>query len=379
MHLTRPLLGLLFLLVSALAWADAAPVPAAPGVSAKAYFLQDFHSGYVLAEENGDERLEPASLTKIMTAYVVSHELKEGHIHLDDKVRVSEKAWRTGGSRMFIEVGTEVSVEDLLKGMIVQSGNDASVALAEHVAGSEEAFAELMNREAKRLGMTNSHFVNATGLPDPNHYTTARDLARLSAALIRDFPDHYAWHSIHKFTYNNITQYNRNRLLWRDDSVDGVKTGHTSTAGYCLVASAKRDDMRLISVLMGAKSDSERASESQKLLNYGFRFYETHRLYEAAKPLSQVRVWKGAREAVAVGLRDDLYVTVPRDQYDKLSATMEVDPRIVAPVIKGARKGTLKISLSGKELLDRPLIALDSVPVGSLWQRLTDAVRLMFH
>lgn len=278
--------------------ASAAIVPDAPQVGARAFLLQDFDSGRVLAESNADERMEPASLTKIMTSYVVFEELKQGNITLDDKVLVSEKAWRMGGSKMFIEVNTEVTIDQLLKGVIIQSGNDASVALAEYIAGDESAFADLMNQYALRLGMSGSNFVNASGLPHPDHYTTARDMATLAAAMIRDFPTLYKMHAEKQYEYNGIAQHNRNRLLWRDDSVDGLKTGHTESAGYCLVASAERDGMRLISVVMGSKSERSRAKESTALLSYGFRFFETHRLYGAREPLTQIRVWKIGRAHV---------------------------------------------------------------------------------
>lgn len=377
MHRTQLLFYFALLMSVAPAWC--APVPSVPSVAATSYLLQDFDSGHVLGEDQADQRAEPASLTKMMTAYVVFDEIKADNVKLDDKVLVSEKAWRMPGSRMFIEVDKYVLVEDLLKGLIIQSGNDASVALAEHVAGGEEAFAELMNQHAKRLAMRETHFVNSTGLPDENHYTTARDMAVLARALIRDFPEHYPWHADKEFTYNGITQHNRNRLLWRDESVDGVKTGHTEAAGYCLVATAKREDMRLISVLMGARSENARASASLKLLNYGFRFYETHGLYQREQPLTRVRVWKGAAEDAAVGLTEALYVTVPRGQYEHLEANMELDGSIVAPVEPGQRLGSVKITLGGEELLQRPMVSLEPVAEGSLWRQLVDHVMLMWQ
>ncbi len=362
-------------------FAPAAPpaVPSPPAIEAKAYILQDSYSGRVLAERNADERMEPASLTKMMTAYVAFAALRDGDIGLKDQVWVSEKAWRMQGSRMFIEVDTEVSVEALLKGVIVQSGNDASVALAEHVAGDEGAFAELMNQYAQRLGMSGTHFANASGLPDPEHYTTARDMAIMARALIHHFPEYYEWHAIRKYSYNGIEQYNRNELLLRDESVDGIKTGHTESAGYCLVTSAKRDDMRLISVVMGAESENARLQQTQALLNYGFRFFETHRLYAANEPLTDVRVWKGDVQTLGVGLADDLYVTVPRGQYERLNARMQVDAAIIAPVARGEPQGTVTISFGEDTVTERPLIALQSVAEGGLWQRLTDEVRLLFH
>ncbi len=354
-------------------------MPSPPKLAAKSYVLMDFHSGQFLVSKNPDQRMDPASLTKIMTAYVVFNELKNGNIGLDDKVHISEKAWRTEGSRMFVEVDTEVPVRELLKGMVIQSGNDASVALAEHVAGSEEAFASLMNKHAKRLGMKNTHFVNATGLPHENHYTTARDLALLAQALIRDFPEFYKLNSRKEYRYNGITQYNRNKLLWRDPHVDGVKTGHTKAAGYCLVASAKKDDMRLISVVMNTTSEKARAAESQKLLKYGFRFFSTHRLYEANKPLTRLPIWKGERSELPVGLSEPLYVTIPRGQYDNLKATMNVDETIVAPVEKGQEFGTVDISLEGKPVAQRPLISLESIPEGGVFTRLKDTVLMLIQ
>nr|MBS0021749.1 D-alanyl-D-alanine carboxypeptidase [Gammaproteobacteria bacterium] len=378
----RSLLALVSFLLCLLSGAIAgAPLltPSPPAIDAGAHILMDYHSGRVLAESNGDERMEPASLTKLMTVYVVFSELKEGNIQLDDLVRVSEKAWRTSGSRMFVEVDKQVSVEELLKGIIIQSGNDASVALAEFVAGDEVAFSQLMNHHAQALGMRNTNFVNATGLPDPNEYTTARDLSLLARALIRNFPKYYEWHSVRKYDYNGITQYNRNKLLWRDNSVDGLKTGHTNSAGYCLVASAKRDGMRLISVVLGAQSEKSRAQDSQALLNYGFRFFETHRLYQAQEPLVKVRVWEGAVPQVEVGLDDDLYITVPRGQYDQLKGNMQLEAAIKAPIEKRQTLGKALINLGGEQIAERPLVSLQTVAEGSLWQRLTDQVRLYFQ
>jgi D-alanyl-D-alanine carboxypeptidase (penicillin-binding protein 5/6) len=357
----------------------AAIVPDAPSVGARAYILSDFDSGRVLAEVNADERMQPASLTKIMTAYVVFEELKQENISMQDKVRVSEKAWRMGGSKMFIEVDTKVSIEDLLKGLIIQSGNDASVALAEFIAGDEGAFADLMNQYAVRLGMTGSHFVNSSGLPDPEHYTTARDTATLAAAMIRDFPELYKMHAMKEYEYNGIVQHNRNKLLWRDESVDGLKTGYTESAGYCLAASAERDQMRLISVVMGSETERSRARESIALLSYGFRFFETHRLYGALEPLTEVRIWKGEIEKLGIGLARDLYVTVPRGQYEKLDAKMEIDSKVVAPVTKGEARGTLEVTLGGEQIAQRPLVTLAPVAEGGLWRKVSDQVRLLFH
>lgn len=354
------------------------PVPAAPTISARSYLLIDFHSGKILAEREPDMVLEPASITKLMTSYVVFHELRKGDLKLSDKALISEKAWRMGGSKMFIKVDTEVTIEDLLKGMIVQSGNDASVALAEHIAGSEEVFASMMNHYASELGMDNSYFENATGWPGENHVTTARDISLLSAALIREFPDLYAWYADKKFSYNDIEQPNRNTLLWRDPTVDGLKTGHTDAAGYCLAASAKRDNMRLISVVMGANSEKSRADDSQKLLTYGFRFFETHRLYQAGTEIRQTRIWKGNSEQVGVGLVDDLFVTIPRGRYDQLEARMDILSVITAPLAAQTELGRLNVLLDGESQATATLHALSDVDRGGLWRRLSDSVALWF-
>ena len=367
----------------ALSWMSCASaatlVPKSPDINARAWVLQDFDSGRVIAENNPEIRLEPASLTKMLTVYVAFSELKEGNIALEDMVRVSEKAWKTTGSRMFIEVDKQVSVQDLLMGVIVQSGNDAAVALSEYIAGDQASFAGLMNQYAKRLGMNGSNFVNSTGLPADDHYTTAADLAKLSIGLIRDFPTLYAWHAIRKFTFNGIEQPNRNKLLWRDESVDGIKTGYTSSAGYCLVVSAKRANMRLVSVLLGSQSVKSRAEQTQTLINYGFRFYESHRLYAAGDSLTSVRLWKGEKTALSIGLRHDLHITVPRGQYDSLEAVLEIDANIVAPVVSGEKKGKVTLKLGNEMLYERPLVALESVAQGSLWQRMTDHIRLMLE
>ena len=372
------LTAILLLGLRALAADELPVVPAAPEIAAKGYLLVDFGTGRELAAANADERLEPASLTKIMTAYVVYRALAEGRVKLTDQVLISENAWRTGGSKMFVEVGKQVGMEDLLKGMIIQSGNDASVALAEHVAGSERTFADLMNAHAKRLGMSNSHFTNATGLPDPEHYTTARDIALVTAALIREFPEYYVWDGTKEFEYNGIKQQNRNRLLWRDPTVDGVKTGFTQNAGYCLVASAKRDDMRLISVVLGATGPEARAQASLELLNYGFRFYESRRLYPAEQPLENLRVWMGEVRELPVGPARDLVATFPRGRYDQLSARLEKAVDLEAPVTKGARVGDIVINLQDEELLRVPLVALQEVAEGGLWQRAWDTVLRWF-
>lgn len=353
--------------------------PRAPSIPAKAYLLQDFHSGAILAERNADERSEPASLTKIMTSYVVFSELANGGLKLDEEVTISEKARQMPGSRMFVEVNSRVSVDDLVKGVIIQSGNDASVALAEHIAGSEEGFASLMNEHAAVLGMTGTNFVNAEGLPDPNHYTTARDMAILTRALIQRFPKYYALHAEREFTYNDITQKNRNELLWRDDSIDGVKTGYTSSAGYCLVTSAQRNNMRLISVIMGSKGAKQRSQESYSMLTFGFRFFETHRIYAAREALQRIRVWEGETKALGIGIAEDLYLTVPRGAYKRVSAELRLHDRAVAPVQNGEPRGVLRVMLDDKVLAKRNLIALESVKEGGLWQRWSDKARHMFE
>ena len=316
------------------------PIPEPPTVVSLAHLLVDHNTGKVLAEHQADERLDPASLTKIMTAYVVFRELAAGKVALTDEVTISEKAWRTGGSKTFVELGKQIPLEVLLHGMIIQSGNDASVALAEHVAGSEETFVSLMNTHAQRLGMTHSHFTNATGLPDPELYTTARDMTLVTAATIREFPEFYAWYSEKEYVYHGIKQNNRNRLLWQDAAVDGVKTGHTEAAGYCLVASAKRDSMRLTSVVMGAKSEKARAQASLALLNYGFRFYESPKLYPGGQPIEKLRVWMGVSEELPVGPAAVIHATIPRGRYDKLAARIEKNPDIIAPVAKGDKVGS---------------------------------------
>jgi len=353
------------------------PNPTAPEIAAKSYILQDFASGRVIAEENAEERLPPASITKLMTAYVVSHELAAGNIHLTDEVLISEKAWRMVGSRSFIEVNTKVPVEVLLRGMIIQSGNDAAVALAEHVAGSEETFAQMMNQYAQKLGMHNTNYRNATGLPDPDHYTTARDIAILSAAIIRDFPDHYKWYAEKEYKYNDITQHNRNKLLWRDSSVDGLKTGHTEEAGYCLAASAVRSDMRLISVVLGTRSDNARAQETQKLFNYGFRFFETHELYQANTKIADSKIWKGSEKLIDLGLVKPLSVTVPRGRYKELIASTNIQQPIVAPVAEGTQLGVVEIRLGDELIAKENLVAIKSVEQGSWWRRLLDSILML--
>ncbi len=355
------------------------PIPKPPSTGAKSFIIMDHGSGNVLAEENSEVSVDPASITKLMTAYVVFNELQSNNIALSDIVTISEKAWRTPGSRMFVEVGKQVPVEALLQGMIVQSGNDATVALAEYVAGSEDSFAALMNKHAEAIGLTGSHFMNSTGLPDENHYMTAKDIAILSSLLIRKYPEYYKWYSQKEYTYNDITQQNRNTLLWRDESVDGLKTGHTDSAGYCLVTSAKKDGMRLITVVLGTDSISARADASQALLNYGFRFFETHKLYDAGTQLTTSRIWKGSSETIALGIDDALYVTIPRGQYESLDASMNIDQRIMAPVTAGQALGTVQVTLGEKVVASQPLVSLQSIGEGSFWQRITDEGLLYFE
>lgn len=369
---------MILMLVASTAQAVSALIPAPPQVAARAHLVMDADTGHIIAANREHERFPPASLTKMMTSYVVEYEIAKGNIALEDIVLVSEKAWRTGGSRMFIQEGTQVSVDDLLHGVIIQSGNDASVALAEHIAGSERAFADLMNQHARLLGMTNTNFVNATGLPDPEQYSSAVDMAILGKALINEFPQHYALYSQKYFTYNNIRQPNRNKLLWRDDSVDGIKTGHTDEAGYCLVASAVRDDMRLVSVVMGSSSEEVRAQESQKLLSYGFRYYRTHSLYEAGQVLRDEKVWAGSRDQIRLGVAENLAVTVPRGQTDQLEASIELDKVIKAPVASGDVLGQVQITLQGERVASVPLVALEAVPEGGLFKRIWHAILLFF-
>ena len=352
--------------------------PAPPTIAAESYILMDFLSDTLIAEKDIDKKVEPASITKMMTAYVVFTELKTGNLRTDDLIRVSEKAWRTGGSKMFIEVNKTVSVSDLLKGMIIQSGNDACIAFAEHIAGTEETFTDLMNQYAKKLGMKNSHFTNSTGLPSEGHYITARDAAILAKAIIVDFPEYFPLFSEKEFTFNEITQHNRNTLLWRDPSVDGFKTGHTESAGYCLVSSAKRNGMRLIAVVMGTESQKARADESQNLLNYGFRFYETNLLFKANEKRVNVEVWKGVEEDVDLGLQEDLFITIPKGEYKNLQAKVDVPNFLIAPIGKSSIIGTLNINLHDKVISSKPLVALDAVNKGGWWTRTTDSIGLWF-
>ena len=379
MRLALPILIVLSLVFTATADAQTRPVPSSPVIGSKSYLVIDATTGAMLAELDPDLQLPPASLTKLMTAYVVFDALKQGQIRLEDPVTISEKAWRMGGSRMFIEVGKQVSVEDLLLGMIVQSGNDASVALAEYVAGSEAVFAEMMNQYSLNLGMTSSHWVNSTGWPADNHYTTARDLVTLTRALIREFPEYYRWYSVREFTWNEIRQENRNKLLWRDNSVDGVKTGHTDAAGYCLVSSAERDGMRVIAAVMGTASDSSRISGSQALINYVFRFFETRLLYKGGEAITSARIWKSANEESSLGVAEDLYITVPRGAYDELESTLDMPATLLAPVSNGQPLAELVVTLDGEEILREPVRALEDNPTGSLWQRMRDSVSLWFE
>ena len=350
-----------------------------PSVVGRAWVLADVSSGQILAAEKPDESFEPASLTKLMTAYLVFAALKENRLALGEQVSVSEKAWRAPGSRMFIEPGRPVTVDELIRGMIVQSGNDACIALAERVAGSEEAFAGMMNREAERLGMKNSKFMNASGLPDPQHYATARDLYLLASALVRDHPEQYAqYYSQREFRYNGITQMNRNRLLWLDATVDGMKTGFTEAAGYCLVASSKRGPRRLLSVLLGSTSESARAQESQKLLNWGFQSFDAVRVYAQGEAVKQIEVWKGARPSLKAGFSRDLVVTVPKGEAGKLKAELLSHTPLVAPVAEGGRVGMLRVTLDGKALGEYPVLALETVPEAGLFGRAWDTLRLWF-
>ncbi|MCG6656384.1 D-alanyl-D-alanine carboxypeptidase [Halomonas campisalis] len=353
-------------------------IPAPPQIAAKSWFLMDADSGRVLVEHNADERLPPASLTKLMTAYLVERELDRGNISMDDMVRVSENAWRTGGSKMFIEVDTEVSIRDLLYGIIISSGNDASVAVAEHLAGGEAPFADLMNQHATRLGLHNTNFTNATGLPHPEQYSSARDMALLSRYIINDYPEHYAVYAEKYFTYSDIRQPNRNRLLWRDPTVDGLKTGWTTEAGYGLVASAKRDDMRLISVVMGTSSEEARAQETQKLLSYGFRYYETLKLYDQGSVLSTPRVWGGEKNDLRLGVDEDVHMTVPRARNQELSARLDIRGDIAAPIASGERLGTLEVLLGDEVVGEQPLVALEAIEEGGMFKRLFDEVRRFF-
>jgi D-alanyl-D-alanine carboxypeptidase (penicillin-binding protein 5/6) len=361
-----------------------APVPPPPDVDGKSWVLMDYATGQILASKDPDLRVEPASITKIMTDYVVSAEVANGKVHMTDPVTISEHAWRGGGagtdgSTSFMKLGSQVPLKDLLYGMIIQSGNDAAIALAEHTAGSEDAFAGLMNAYAKQLGMVSSNFEDASGYPIANHYTTAHDIAILSRALIHDFPDDYAISAIKQFEWNGIKQGNRNTLLWRDPSVDGIKTGHTAAAGFCLAASAKQGESRMIAIVMGASSEKARADSAMALLSYGFRFYETHKLYDASKPLVTPKLWKGEQNQLPIGVADDVQVTVKRGQYDQLKATMDIPSTLIAPFKKGQQVGTLRIMLADQPVQTIPLIALNDAPQCGFFGRLWDSILLWFH
>jgi D-alanyl-D-alanine carboxypeptidase (penicillin-binding protein 5/6) len=360
------------------------PIPPAPQPNAQAWVLMDYANGQILASSNMDQRRAPASLTKIMTEYVVNAELASGKIHMDDKVHISEHAWRAGGagtdgSTSFLKLNSDVPLKDLLYGMIIQSGNDAAIALAEHVAGSEQAFAQMMNAYAQRLGMTGTHFINASGYPAPDHYSTAHDIAILSRALIKHFPEEYKISKIKAFEWNGITQHNRNTLLWTDPTVDGIKTGSTKEAGYCLAASALRDGMRLIAVTMGGPDMNAATTGDEALLNWGFNFYRTHDLYKAGQVLATPRLWKGQADTLELGIADDASVTIPRGRYDQLQATLEIPQRLVAPFTQGQQVGTLKVTFDGKPLVTEPLVVLKDAPQGGFFKRLWDAILLWFH
>ncbi len=349
----------------------------APEIDAKAFILMDANTGKILAEKNADQHLPPASLTKLISMYVISDALARGFIHPDDKVRISEKAWKTGGSRMFLQPNSEVPIKQLLEGIVVASGNDATVAMAEYLAGSESAFATLMNNSAAQIGMKNSHFVDSSGLPNPNHYSSAHDLALLAQAIIQKFPEDYKLYSEKWFSYNHIRQPNRNRLLWHFPTADGLKTGHTAAAGFCLVGSAQKGDMRLISVVLGAPSDAARTEDSIRLLTWGFRFFETQKLYSGQKSLTQARIRHGEKKEVSLGLARDLYITLPAGQFKKIHVSLQPNQSIFAPIAKNQEEGQLVVSLDGKELTSVPLIAIESVKKGSLWHNIADSIS--FH
>ena len=352
-------------------------IPPAPQLNAKGYVLMDANSGQILAEKNMNQRMAPASLTKMMTLYIISNALKNKQISIEDKVYISKKAWKTGGSKMFIKAGSNVPVKKLIQGIVVQSGNDACTAMAEYIAGTEEAFAGLMNQMAQYLGMKDTHYTDSTGLPHPNHYSTPHDMAILAQALIKDFPEYYSWYKQKWFTYNNIRQPNRNRLLWRDPSVDGLKTGHTPQAGYCLVASAKRNGMRLIVVVMGTQSDEVRNAANEALLNYGFRFFKTQHLFDANQPITQARIWLGHQKTLNLGVANDLYVTVPTVEVNKIKAQANIDAVIKAPIKKEQTLGHLNIYVDNKQVQSIPLIALKANPKGGLWTRFIDSTMLL--
>ena len=374
------ILSLAFLTLSPLANANSAQIAPPPNLAVKAYLLNDFNSGKVIASQKSAMRVEPASLTKIMTAYLSFKALKNGHLSLTQTLPVSEIAWKIEGSKMFIEPNKPVTVDELLHGMIIQSGNDASIALAEGIASTEMQFAEMMNKEAQRLGMKNTNFMNATGLPDAQHYTTADDLAILAKALINDFPDQYErLYSVKEYTYNKITQPNRNRLLWLDPNVDGMKTGHTESAGYCLISSAKRDGVRRISVVLGAATDAARATESQKLLNYGFQFFDSKLVYKQGQAISQLKVWKGNENQVASTVTNDLFITIPKGEYANVKASMSSTQPLMAPIKKGQVIGSIKFTLNGKVIDERALVAAKSVDSAGILGRAWDSIKLLLQ
>lgn len=353
-------------------------IPEPPKLEATQYLLIDFLSGTELAAKDPDKKIEPASITKLMTAYVLYQELEKGNISVEDRVIVSQKAWKMEGSRMFLEAGKKVPLGRMISGLIIQSGNDAAIALAEHIAGSEENFVRKMNEEAARLGMTNTNFVNVTGWPNPRHYMSARDIATLTRTVISEYPEHYKMYKEKEYSYNGIKQYNRNKLLWHDKTVDGVKTGHTESAGYCLLSSAQRGSMRLISVVLGADSDKTRTNYSQQLLEYGFRFFETHKLYDANSVLTEARVWKGTQSKVPTGILEDFYVTIPKGHYSQLKGLMEINKSIDAPVKRGDVIGTAIIRDLDRIVLQKPLVAMDSVDAGGTWTNISDSVKKVF-
>lgn len=350
-----------------------------PSLKSKSWVLMDYNTGWIISENNADQRIEPASLSKLMTAYVVFSELKNGKLTLEDQVPISENAWRTEGSRMFVKVNTHASIVELLKGLIIQSGNDAAVALAEHIAGSEQGFSALMNQQAKRLGLVNTHFVNSTGLPHKDHFSSALDMTKLSAALIREFPEYYQWYSEKEYTYNDITQQNRNLLLWRDPSVDGVKTGHTNSAGYCLVGSAQRDNMRLIATVIGADSMKKRATAVQTLLKFGFASYDSKQLYPGQQAIRSIKVYKGVDDKIEAGFNYPIYTTVAKSKSDRLTATLNIRPWIEAPVARGQELGKVEISLDNQIIAEAPLRALQGVEVGGWWTTLIDSLWLWWE
>jgi D-alanyl-D-alanine carboxypeptidase (penicillin-binding protein 5/6) len=378
---TMKLILSLLCLLPALVSAEPVLLPPPPQLAAKSYLLYDYTSNQILVNENGDARMEPASLTKLMTAYLAFDALRHDTISLTQKLSVPAAAARTTGgeSRMLLKAGQEVTVDELLHGLIVESGNDAAITLALNIAGSEAGFVDMMNREAKRLGMNNTHFTNPVGLSDAEHYSSASDLAVLAAAILRDYPQHYPMFSLRNYTFNNVAQANRNRLLWLDPYVDGMKTGYTESAGYCLVGSAQRDNHRLISVIFGAESDRLRASESQKLLNYGFQYFDAARLYQKDQPVTQLRIWKGTASLLDVGFRRDLFLSIPKGTYAQLKAKIETHQPILAPIMGGQKLGVLKLTLDDKPYAEFPLVALEAVPLANVFSRGWDSIRLMFQ